>query len=175
MNQAQIDGITKARLTANIALAASGKPLYDDNAAYEAFVCESAGIDTLPDAAADSYAAQHAGKTVAELETELADALAKAEEAGAYKDDPTPVPTVAGVPQKVTMRQARLALLGAGMLAGVDAAIDAMSEPTRSAARIEWEYSSEVQRYNGFVAALGPALGMTDEQMDALFIAAAKL
>lgn len=77
------------------------------------------------------------------------------------------------VPKAVTMRQARLALLGAGVLAGVDAAIDAMSEPTRSAARIEWEYSGEVQRHNGFVAALGPALGMTGEQIDALFIAAA--
>jgi len=175
MNQTQIDGITKARLIGNAALAASGKTLHDDNDAYLAYVCQSAGIETLPDAAADSYAAQHADKTIAQLEAELNEALAKAEETGAYKDDPAPVPTVAGVPQKVTMRQARLALLGAGMLAGVDAAIDAMSEPTRSAARIEWEYSSEVQRYNGFVAALGPALGMTDEQMDALFIAAAKL
>lgn len=79
------------------------------------------------------------------------------------------------VPRAVTMRQARLALLGAGALAGVDAAINAMPEPTRSAARIEWEYSQEVQRHNGFVAALGPALGMSPAQIDALFVAAAKL
>ena len=79
------------------------------------------------------------------------------------------------VPRAVTMRQARLALLGAGALAGVDAAINAMPEPTRSAARIEWEYSQEVQRHNGFVAALGPALGMSSAQIDALFVAAAKL
>lgn len=79
------------------------------------------------------------------------------------------------VPRAVTMRQARLALLGAGKLAQVDAAIDAMSEPTRTAARIEWEYSGEVQRHNGFVAALGPALGLTSEQIDALFIAAQAL
>ena len=79
------------------------------------------------------------------------------------------------VPDSVTMRQARLALLGAGKLADVDAAINSMSEPTRSAARIEWEYSGEVQRHNGFVAALGPALGLTEAQIDALFIAAAKL
>lgn len=81
----------------------------------------------------------------------------------------------ARVPASVTMRQARLALLGAGKLALVDAAISSMKEPQQSAARIEWEYSGEVQRHNGFVAALGPALGLTSEQIDALFIAAAKL
>ena len=79
------------------------------------------------------------------------------------------------VPAEVTMRQARLALLGAGKLALVDAAIDALPQPQRSAARIEWEYSSAVQRHNGFVEALGPALGMTPEQIDALFVAAARL
>lgn len=77
------------------------------------------------------------------------------------------------VPNSVTMRQARLALLGAGKLALVDAAIDSMPEPNKSAARIEWEYSHEVQRDNGVVAALGPALGMTPAQIDQLFIAAA--
>ena len=41
------------------------------------------------------------------------------------------------VPQTVTMRQARLALLGAGLLAGVDAAIASLPEPDKSAAIIE--------------------------------------
>ena len=82
------------------------------------------------------------------------------------------VPTV---PAEVTMRQARLALLGAGKLAAVDAAIASMPEPQKSAARIEWEYSGAVQRHNGFVAALGPALGLSEAQIDALFIAASKL
>lgn len=81
----------------------------------------------------------------------------------------------ASVPSMVTMRQARLALLGAGLLANVDAAIDAMSEPTKSAARIEWDYSSAVQRHNGFVSQLGPALGLSEAQIDALFRVAATL
>ena len=85
---------------------------------------------------------------------------------------PTPV---VEVPAAVTMRQARLALLGAGLLASVDATIDAMSEPTKSAARIEWEYSNELQRMNHLVLSLGPALGLTSEQIDALFIAAIAL
>ena len=45
----------------------------------------------------------------------------------------------------------------------------------KEAALIEWEYSSEVQRHNGFVSVIGPALGMTEEQIDDLFIAASKL
>jgi len=79
------------------------------------------------------------------------------------------------VPAAVTMRQARLALLGANLLSSVDTAIDALPEPTKSAARIEWEYWNELQRGNALVAALTPALGLTSEQVDALFIAASTL
>jgi hypothetical protein len=75
----------------------------------------------------------------------------------------------------VTMRQARLALLGVGKLAAVETAIDALPEPQKSAARIEWDYSSAVQRHNGFVQELAPALGLSDAQIDALFRQAAAL
>ena len=81
----------------------------------------------------------------------------------------------ARVPQSVTMRQARLALLGAGVLSAVDAAIAALDEPARTAAQIAWEYSTEVQRSFGLVSQLAAALGLTDAQIDALFVAAAKL
>lgn len=69
----------------------------------------------------------------------------------------------------VTMRQARLALLQYGMLASVDAAIDSMSEPQRTAAKIEWDYSSEVLRDSPLVVQLSAALGLTEQQMDDLF------
>lgn len=75
------------------------------------------------------------------------------------------------VPQSVTMRQARLALLGAGLLDDVEAAI-AGAGP---AAKIEWDYAAEVQRSSGLVPAMAAALGMTNEQIDALFIDAKKL
>ena len=81
-----------------------------------------------------------------------------------------PAPPV--VPPSVTMRQARLALLGAGLLASVDAAINALPSPQKEAARIEWEYSQEVQRHNGFVSVLAPLLGLTEAQTDALFLVA---
>lgn len=79
------------------------------------------------------------------------------------------------VPARVTMRQARLALLNAGLLDDIDAAINALPSPQKEAARIEWEYSQEVQRHNGFVSVLAPALGLTEAQTDALFVGAALL
>lgn len=84
---------------------------------------------------------------------------------------PAPTP----VPRSVTMRQARLALLGAGLLDDIDAAINALPSPQKEAARIEWEYSQEVQRHNGFVSILAPSLGLTEAQIDTLFIQAKTL
>lgn len=78
-------------------------------------------------------------------------------------------------PAKVTMRQARLALSAAGILPQVDAAINALEEPQISVARIEWDYSQEVQRDRELVQLLGPALGLSDEQLDDLFREAATL
>ena len=79
------------------------------------------------------------------------------------------------VPMSVTMRQARLALLAAGLLAGVDAALAALPEPDKSAAVIEWEYALEVRRDSPLMAAVSAALGLTDEQVDALFVTAGSL
>ena len=81
-----------------------------------------------------------------------------------------PAPPV--VPPSVTMRQARLALLGAGLLASVGAAIDSLPSPQKEAARIEWEYATEVQRSSGLVPMMGTALGLDDAALDALFIVA---
>lgn len=75
----------------------------------------------------------------------------------------------------VTMRQARLALLGAGLLSGVDPALAALPSPQREAAEIEWEYAQEVRRDAPLIAAIGGALGLTEEQIDSLFEAAALL
>lgn len=79
------------------------------------------------------------------------------------------------VPNEVTMRQARLALLATGKLAGVEAAIASLQEPQRTAAQIEWEYSNALQRSNPFVTQLGAALGLDDAGIDALFVEASKL
>lgn len=91
---------------------------------------------------------------------------------GQFTSPPTPAPTV---PKVVTMRQARLALLGAGLLPGVTAAINVMESPMKEAAQIEWEYSQTVERNRGFVLLLGAALGLTSLQLDNLFVAAGAL
>ena len=85
---------------------------------------------------------------------------------------PLPEPAPPAVPPSVTMRQARLALLGAGLLASVDAAIDSLPSPQKEAARIEWEYATEVQRSSGLVPMMAAALGLDDAALDALFIGA---
>jgi hypothetical protein len=85
-----------------------------------------------------------------------------------------PAPEVT-IPRAVTMRQARLALLQAGKLVDVNAAIASMAGAAGEAARIEWEYSQEVHRDRALVKSLAPVLGMTDAQLDSLFIAAAAL
>lgn len=93
------------------------------------------------------------------------------EEADSYLNPPVAVI----VPDKVTMRQARLALHAAGLLAGVESALDALPEPLRASARIEWDYSSEVYRNKDLVVMLAGALELADEQIDDLFITAATL
>lgn len=87
----------------------------------------------------------------------------------------TPPPPPSLVPAKITMRQARLVLFTAGLLNSVNTAINALPSPAKDKALIEWEYSNDVVRHNGFVSTLGPALGLTEEQIDALFIAGAAL
>ena len=76
----------------------------------------------------------------------------------------------------VTMRQARRALLDAGLLDQVDAAIAAIADATeRRQAEIDWEYATTVERLWPWVQTLGAALGLSAEDLDALFSAAAHL
>lgn len=85
----------------------------------------------------------------------------------------SPIPKY--VPQSVTMRQARLALLAAGLLDDVETALTSMEGDEGKAARIEWDYSSEVWRNKPFVQSLGTQLGLDDEQLDQLFITASQI
>lgn len=76
------------------------------------------------------------------------------------------------IPVIVSMRQARLALLGAGLLTTVNDAIAVMPGIEGEAARIEWEYATEVRRDSPLVVGLASVLGLTEGQLDSLFIAA---
>ena len=75
------------------------------------------------------------------------------------------------VPQQVTMRQARLALLSAGLLDDVEMVITAAGR----AAQLEWEYAAVLDRSNPAVAIVQQQKALTDAQIDDLFREAVKL
>ena len=83
-----------------------------------------------------------------------------------------PTEPINPVPQSVSMRQARLALLQIGKLQQINSAITSLPSPQKEEAEIEWQYSNEVQRYNGLVSLLAPALGLSEIDIDELFILA---
>ena len=77
------------------------------------------------------------------------------------------------VPQVVTRRQARQALLLAGLLDNVQPAIDAIPDSVqRQMAQIEWDDSLEFQRNRPLLVQLGHAIGLDDAGLDALFTTA---
>lgn len=75
------------------------------------------------------------------------------------------------VPATVTPLQARRALRAAGLLATVNAWVGAQDEDTQDA----WEFASVIERNGPIVVGAGAALGLSETQIDALFIAAAQL
>lgn len=88
--------------------------------------------------------------------------------------EPVPDKVVTGnVPQEVSMRQAKLALLQFGILQQVNTAIASMPGVQGEAARIEWEYATAVKRSAPLVTQIAGAFGLSDEQLDNLFILAA--
>ncbi len=89
-----------------------------------------------------------------------------------FSPPPDPVPTV---PVSVTMRQARLALLAAGLLDTADAVIAGIPGDVGRAARIEWEYAQEVRRDNALLQQVQALAGFSDQDVDSLFLSAAAL
>ena len=85
--------------------------------------------------------------------------------------EPMDIPEVQ-IPQVVTMRQARLALLQEGLLATIESAIQ---NGTDEAMKIEWEYATEVRRDWASLVTLTESLGMTSAELDSLFTIASTL
>ena len=90
------------------------------------------------------------------------------EEAEQIKLASTPAPAI---PRIVSMRQARLALLQAGLLSTVSGAIAAGGE----ADQIEWEYAAEVNRNQPLVQNMKAGLNLSEDDLDNLFTLAASL
>lgn len=69
------------------------------------------------------------------------------------------------VPQSCTPRQARLALLAAGLLDQAEAAVTTAGGATK----ISWDYASVFNRTDALVTAIGGSLNLTSDQIDVLF------
>ncbi|MDX0487693.1 hypothetical protein GOC53_28465 [Sinorhizobium medicae] len=78
---------------------------------------------------------------------------------------------------RLTARQLRLGLLKNGFTqANVEAVLNAMpAGADKEAALIEWEYATEYKRTHPLIAMVGAALGLSDDQIDAMWAAAASL
>ncbi|MQW00736.1 hypothetical protein GHK46_26480 [Sinorhizobium medicae] len=89
---------------------------------------------------------------------------------------PTPEEARAAMPP-LTARQLRLGLVSNGItLSQVHATLDAMpAGADRDKALIEWEYATTFTRTHPLIASVGAALGLSDEQIDAMWTAAASL
>lgn len=88
---------------------------------------------------------------------------------GAFLADVTEPPGPVPVPQTTTPAKARLALLAAGKLDAVNAAVASHPDP---AVRIYWDYATEIDRNHPYIVTMGAALGL---DLDALFVEAGKL
>lgn len=79
----------------------------------------------------------------------------------------------ASVPHVVTRRQARRALALAGLLDAVEAAVAAIPDPMqRTIAQIDWADATEFKRDDETLNMLAGALGLSETQLDDLFILA---
>ena len=82
--------------------------------------------------------------------------------------DPPPAPPV--IPQRVTKFQAKAALFLAGLLDDVEAL---MADPaTDRITRLAWTESLHFERQSPMIAAMASLLGLSNQQLDALFVSA---
>lgn len=75
--------------------------------------------------------------------------------------------TLHAPPEWITKRQAKLALLGAGLLTNIEAAIAASSQ----AVQITWNDATVFYCNDPLIAALAGGLGLSEDDIDDLFIA----
>lgn len=80
------------------------------------------------------------------------------------------------VPQVLTRKQARQALILVGLFKNVKQAIDSIPDETqRLLVQVEWDDSDTYQRDNPTLMMLASALGLSSEALDQLFIKGATL
>ena len=80
------------------------------------------------------------------------------------------------IPESITKRQAKQQLLLDGKLGQVQEVIDSIPDETeRMMAQLYWDDSTEFERNHPTLVELGTALGLTEAELDMMFINASKL
>lgn len=88
-----------------------------------------------------------------------------------WRWDGSKITAAVPVPQSVTPRQVRLLLLQQGLLANVEQLMATQDQ----ASQITWQYASEFLRNDPLLNNLATNLGLSEEQIDQFFTAAAAL
>ena len=86
-----------------------------------------------------------------------------------------PAPPEPKVPNSIANWRAKAVLSLAGILPSVEAALNALEEPAKTVALSAWNGGAEVHRKGPTVATAIAVLGLTDAQVDAMFLQAAAL
>lgn len=75
------------------------------------------------------------------------------------------------VPTTITARQLRLALVDRGIDIGkIDEIINALPGEQKTAAQISWEYAHTFKRNNPMLLQVAEAIGITEEELNDIFI-----
>jgi hypothetical protein len=98
-------------------------------------------------------------------------------DAGDYGEhaEPAPPPPPPVIPFEIANWRARAVLEIAGLLPTVETALEAIAGEAGIVARAAWSQGAPFVRSGATVAALSAALGLTSEQVDAMFLQAAGL
>lgn len=86
----------------------------------------------------------------------------------------TPV-IVPQVPQTITLWSFRAMLTVLGLVNAAESLMNSLPEPEKTVANIQWNYGNFIDRDHPLINTLGTQLGLTTEQIDNIFIEAAKL
>lgn len=78
------------------------------------------------------------------------------------------------IPKKVPIGSAKVILTRNNLMPGILAAIEALPEPQKTEMQIMFENASVIERGSLFMVMMQTALGLTDEQVDQMFIDAAE-
>lgn len=171
LSTVQADAVA-ARDSAIAALAAKSAEL---TAATEAHTAATEA-HTAALAAKDAELATATAALAAALAAKDAELTALRTQVEALQAQVQPPATVNGVPQSAPRKQARQALVLAGLYEQAIAAIAAIPDAQqRMLAQIEWDDSPAYERQSPLVQQVGAALGLSDEQIDNLFVTASTL